>query len=78
MAARALGTGLTVWALLSIAMALPNGFDGIGRFTLVLFPVFISLAMVLRNRTAFIAVCLGSLPFLLLFFAQFARWRQVL
>ena len=77
-AARTLGAGLTVWALLSIAMSLPNGFDGVGRFTAVLFPVFISLAMLLRSRAAFVAVCLASLPFLLLFFAQFARWRQVL
>ena len=78
MAARTLGVGITAWALLSIAISLPNGFDGVGRFTAVLFPVFISLAMLLRNRLAFLAVCLGSLPFLLLFFAQFARWRQVL
>jgi len=76
--ARTLGAGLTAWALISIGLALPNGFDGVGRFTLVLFPVFISLAMLLRNRIAFVAVCLASLPFLLLFFAQFARWRQVL
>ena len=59
-------------------MSLPNGFDGVGRFTAVLFPVFISLAMLLRNRAVFVAVCIASLPFLLLFFAQFARWRQVL
>lgn len=78
MAARTLGVGLTVWALLSIAMSLPNGLDGMGRFTAVLFPVFISLAMLLRSTPALIAVCAASLPFLLLFFAQFARWRQVL
>jgi hypothetical protein len=78
MAARTLGVGLTAWALLSIGMSLPNGFDGVGRFTAVLFPVFISLAMLLRNRTVFIAVCAAWVPFLLLFFAQFARWRQVL
>ena len=77
-AARTLGVGLTAWALLSIAMSLPNGFDGVGRFTAVLFPVFISLAMRLRSRAAFVTVCLASVPFLLLFFAQFARWRQVL
>jgi hypothetical protein len=76
--ARVLGAGLAAWALLSIAMALPNGFDGVGRFTLVLFPVFISLAMRLRSRAAFVAVCLTCVPLLLLFFAQFARWRQVL
>jgi hypothetical protein len=77
-AARKLGVGLTAWALFSIAMALPNGFDGVGRFTAVLFPVFISLAMVLRDRKTFVIVCAACLPFLLLFFAQFARWRQVL
>jgi hypothetical protein len=79
-AARAgtLGVGLTTWTLASIAMALPNGFDGVGRFTLVLFPVFIALAMTLRGRRAFVAFCLACLPLLLLFFAQFARWRQVL
>ena len=77
-AARTLGVGLTAWALISIAMALPNGFDGVGRFTAVLFPVFISLAMILRNRAVFVTVCVASVPFLLLFFAQFARWRQVL
>jgi hypothetical protein len=77
-AARTLGVGLSAFALISIAMALPNGFDGVGRFTAVLFPVFISLAMRLRNRKVFVLVCLASLPLLLLFFAQFARWRQVL
>jgi len=73
-----LGAGLTAWTLISIAMSLPNGFDGVGRFTAVLFPVFISMALLLRSRAVFVAVCLASLPFLLLFFAQFARWRQVL
>lgn len=77
-AARTLGAGLAAFALISIAMALPNGFDGVGRFTAVLFPVFIALAMLLRNRKVFVLVCLASVPLLLLFFAQFARWRQVL
>jgi hypothetical protein len=77
-ARRTLGVGLTVWVLLSVAMALLNGLDGTGRFTAVLFPVFIALAMLLQSRTAFLAVCAGSVPFLLLFFAQFARWKQVL
>jgi hypothetical protein len=76
--ARMLGVGLTTWTLLSIGLALPNGFDGVGRFTLVLFPVFIALAMRLRDRKVFVAVCVASVPLLLLFFAQFARWRQVL
>jgi hypothetical protein len=76
--ARTLGAGLSAFALISIALALPNGFDGVGRFTAVLFPVFISLALLLRSRTAFVIVCVASVPLLLLFFAQFARWRQVL
>lgn len=76
--ARTLGVGLAAFALGSIAMALPNGFDGVGRFTAVLFPVFIAAAMMLRNRKAFVLVCVASVPLLLLFFAQFARWRQVL
>jgi hypothetical protein len=78
LAARTLGVGLTAWALISILMSLPNGFDGVGRFTVVLFPVFISAAMLLRSRRAFVIACAVCLPFLLLFFAQFARWRQVL
>jgi hypothetical protein len=76
--ARMLGVGLTTWTLVSIGLALPNGFDGVGRFTLVLFPVFIALAIRLRNRNLFWLVCAASAPLLLLFFAQFARWRQVL
>jgi hypothetical protein len=77
-AARVLGAGLTAWVLISVAMSLANGFDGVGRFTAVLFPVFIALALFLRSRRSFVAVCVAWLPFLLLFFAQFARWRQVL
>jgi hypothetical protein len=76
--ARTLGVGLAVFALASIVMALPNGIDGVGRFTAVLFPVFIAAAMLLRNRKVFAVVCLACVPLLLLFFAQFARWRQVL
>lgn len=78
LAARTIGAGLTAWVLISILLSLPNGFDGVGRFTAVLFPVFISLAMLLRSRRAFVIACVACLPFLLLFFAQFARWRQVL
>ena len=77
-ASRTLGAGLTVWAMLSVLMALVNGLDGTGRFTSVLFPVFIGLAMLLRSRAAFLTVCAVFLPFLILFFAQFARWKQVL
>lgn len=77
-AAPTLGVGLSAFALVSIAMALPNGFDGVGRFTAVLFPVFIAAAMLLKSKKAFVLVCVASLPLLLLFFAQFARWRQVL
>jgi hypothetical protein len=77
-AARTLGVGLTAWTLISIAMSLPNGFDGVGRFTAVLFPFFIAVAMRLRRRALFVGVCLACMPLLLLFFAQFARWRQVL
>lgn len=76
--ARTVGVAATTFALVSIALALPNGFDGVGRFTLVLFPFFVSLALLLKNRTAFVATCLVWVPLLLLFFAQFARWRQVL
>ena len=77
-AARTLGAGLTIWVLVSVAMASLNGLDGTGRFTAVLFPVFIALAMLLRSRIAFLGVCAAFVPFLILFFAQFARWRQVL
>jgi len=76
--ARTVGVAATTFALVSIALALPNGFDGAGRFTLVLFPFFISLAVLLKNRALFVTLCALSVPLLLLFFAQFARWRQVL
>jgi hypothetical protein len=75
---RTLGPGLVVWVLTSVAMALPNGLDGLGRFTSVLFPTFIAAAMLLRRRPAFVLVCAAFVPFLLLFFSQFARWRPVL
>jgi hypothetical protein len=77
-ARRTLGVGLTIWVTLSVLMGLVNGLDGTGRFTSVLFPVFIAMAVVARSRTAFLAVCAVFVPFLMLFFAQFARWRQVL
>jgi hypothetical protein len=76
--ARTLGVALAAWTLLSIAMSLPNGFDGVGRFTVVLFPVFIAAAIHLRDRKLFVLACAACVPLLLLFFAQFARWRQVL
>ena len=77
-ARRALGVGLVTWAMLSVLMGLVNGLDGTGRFTSVLFPVFIAMAMLVQSRAAFLTVCAVFLPFLILFFAQFARWKQVL
>ena len=75
---RTIGAGLTTWVVLSVLMALVNGLDGTGRFTAVLFPVFIGMALLLRTRAAFLAACAVFIPFLILFFAQFARWKQVL
>jgi hypothetical protein len=77
-ARRTLGAGLSVWVVGSVVMALFNGLDGTGRFTAVLFPVFIASAMLIRRPAAVIAVCAFSVPFLLLFVCQFARWRPVL
>jgi hypothetical protein len=77
-AARVLGIGQCIWVLTSMAMALMNGLDGMGRFTAVLFPVFIAAGLVVRSRAQLIAVCAGFTPFLLLFMSQFARWRPVL
>jgi hypothetical protein len=73
-----LGPGLTFWVVASILMAAANGLDGTGRFTAVLFPVFIAAATRLRSRLAVAAVCAFCAPFLLLFVFQFARWRPVL
>ena len=77
-ARRELGAGLVVWVLVSMALTLPNGLDGVGRYTAVLFPTFIAAAILLKRRPAFILVCAVFVPFLLLFFSQFARWRPVL
>ena len=73
-----LGVGLTVWTVLSVSMAMVNGLDGTGRFTAVLFPVFIALGVLIRTRAYFFGLCAFCVPFLLLFFAQFARWKMVL
>jgi hypothetical protein len=76
--ARILGVGQCLWVVTSVVMALANGLDGTGRFTAVLFPVFISAAVVIQSRVRVIIVCAFFAPFLLLFMSQFARWRPVL
>jgi hypothetical protein len=75
---RTIGAALSVWVFVSVALAIPNGLDGVGRFTAVLFPVFIVAARALRTRRAVIATAALMLPFLLLFAGQFARWKAVL
>ena len=77
-ARRIVGVGPTVWVMASLAMALANGLDGMGRFTAVLFPVFIGAALIVRRPAWVAVVCAAFTPFLLLFTAQFARWRPVL
>ena len=77
-AARTLGAGMTFWVVASVLMAMTNGLDGTGRFTVALFPVFIAAAMRLRTIASVVAVCALFAPFLLLFLFQFARWRPVL
>lgn len=78
-ARRTIGAGLVVWVVGTYVMALVNGLDGMGRFTAVLFPVFIALALfIVRSSATLIAVCLACIPFLLLFLGGFVRWRAVL
>jgi hypothetical protein len=77
-AARTLGAGMTFWVIASVLMAMTNGLDGTGRFTVALFPVFIAAAMQFKTPAAAAAVCACLAPFLLLFLFQFARWRPVL
>jgi hypothetical protein len=74
---RTLGPGLCIWTVGSVLAAVANGLDGTGRFTAVLFPVFIAFAMVVRGRL-FAAALAGCVPFLLLFLFQFSRWRPIL
>ena len=52
--------------------------DGTGRFTIVLFPVFIAAAARLHSMRSVAVVCACFVPFLMLFLFQFARWRPVL
>jgi hypothetical protein len=77
-ARRTIGPSMVLWVLGTYAMALLNGLDGMGRFTAVLFPVFIALALfVVKSRAALTAVCIACVPFLLLFLGGFVRWRAV-
>ena len=75
---RTLGAGMTFWVIASVLMAMTNGLDGTGRFTVALFPVFIAAAMQIRTMPAVAGVSAFFAPFLLLFLFQFARWRPVL
>ena len=78
-ARRTLGPGMIVWVLGTYTMALVNGLDGMGRFTAVLFPVFIAAALlIVKSRAAVAAVCVVCVPFLLFFLGGFVRWRAVL
>lgn len=47
------------------------------RFLLVLFPLFIALALLLRRRVAFFAVLIPSAAFMALLVVQFATWFWV-
>ncbi|MGH9385847.1 MAG: hypothetical protein ACRD2N_16335 [Vicinamibacterales bacterium] len=77
-ARRTIGAGMVLWVVGTYAMALVNGLDGMGRFTSVLFPVFIALAMfIVRTRVAVAVVSAACVPFLLLFLGGFVRWRAV-
>ena len=73
-----LGASLTFWVVASVLMAMTNGLDGTGRFTVVLFPVFIAAATRLPSARSVAVVCACFVPFLMLFLFQFARWRPVL
>ena len=75
---RTLGAGMTFWVIASVLMAMTNGLDGTGRFTVALFPVFIAAATRVRTMPAVAAAGVVFAPFLLLFLFQFARWRPVL
>jgi hypothetical protein len=73
-----LGVSQTFWVVASVLMAMTNGLDGTGRFTVVLFPVFVAAAARLRSMRSVAVVCACFVPFLMLFLFQFARWRPVL
>jgi hypothetical protein len=72
------GASLTFWVVASVLMAMTNGLDGTGRFTVVLFPAFIAAAARLHSMRSVAVVCAAFVPFLMLFLFQFARWRPVL
>ena len=72
------GASPTFWVVASVLMAMTNGLDGTGRFTVVLFPVFIAAAARLHGMRSVAVVCACFFPFLMLFLFQFARWRPVL
>jgi high-affinity nickel permease len=74
---RHFGTAYGVFTIASLTVAALSGMAGMGRYILVLFPIFMSAGMLLRNRIAFVAVCAACLPFLVWFADEFAHWRNI-
>ncbi|MBI2376673.1 MAG: hypothetical protein HYV07_21935 [Deltaproteobacteria bacterium] len=68
---------LGVFGLVSLAAVLSAGsWDSAGRYTAVLFPAFLALAVTIRHRALFVAL-LGASTALLVFNAfGFSHWRQ--
>jgi hypothetical protein len=65
------------WALLNLLLAFSR-WHSAGRFTAVMFPCFVQLAVVLRRETAYLAVLAGSALFLGLLTLVFTHWYWIL
>lgn len=76
-AARRLGVGLGLYALGAMAATLIHGLEDTGRVVSTVFPAFIALADVARDRAFFRALCLVSIPLLLLLTFYFTHWLHV-
>lgn len=77
MAWRRLGAGYALFAAVALASAAFTGLPGVGRYSSVLFPLFMVAATLARGRLVF-GVVLGLFAvFLVLFTYFFAHWNPI-
>lgn len=74
---RLLGSPYATFVLLATLMSLPAGFDSVGRYVTVIFPVFIVLGYYVRRPLAAKVTFIGSAALLGLFTALFVNWYWI-
>ena len=74
---RRLSIAHVIWAIVCVVISFLNGWGGMGRYLLPIFPVFIAVPLLIKRENVLTSIAYVSVLFMALFAVMYSHWYWV-